>query len=99
MSSSSSTRSNAKSQRYTGSGKAGADRGLYFSECDPATLRLCVDAVTRAGDAVLLARTSDGGAFSVRVLSDGQVFKSWPSSLEELHETLNMLADEAVAVL
>jgi hypothetical protein len=45
-----------------------------------------IEAVLSGGRALMLSRTSDGGAIAVHVLDNGQRFKQYASSQEELDE-------------
>ena len=72
-----------------GSGTAGA---LQFAGIDEGVLTKAADAVTSRGDALVLSRTSDGGALSIRVLHDSLVTKWYAGNLDELHGLLERLA-------
>lgn len=75
-------------------GAAGGElRGglVSYGDADPEGLRDCIESVTLAGDAVLFARTSDGGALSVRILSSGRTFMHYPTTSEGLNELLTEL--------
>lgn len=82
---------------YAGVQRVGGTGGLRFSQIDGAVLRSCVDAVVHRGDAVLFGRTSDGGALSVRVLSEGATECWYPSDASELQELLEGLTAIASA--
>jgi hypothetical protein len=80
-----------KTSRYTGVGGGGGAAGLSFCQVAGDTLRDTVAAVVSNGDAILFGRTSDGGALSVRVLSDGSVDVWYPTDASELQELLDGL--------
>lgn len=51
-----------------------------------------MDALVTSGDAVILGRTSDGGALSITVLSDAGKQRAYPHSQEELDAAFAGLA-------
>lgn len=69
------------------------DGEYYWSEVDCAILRDAIDAVTRAGGAIMFGLTRDGGAFSICVLDGTQKAKEYPHGIDELHETLVGIRD------
>lgn len=71
---------------------------VSFGDVGGDLLSSCLDTVTTAGDAILLARTRDGGAIAVNVLSDGETVKFWCASVDELRELLITLAEAASVV-
>lgn len=64
----------------------------YYSDLDAAIVLAAVDAVTRAGGAIMFGRTQDGGAFSMVVLMDTQKAKEYPHGVDEAHDTLKVMA-------
>lgn len=92
MSSKAGSGGSAKAAKYEGVGRGSDGGDLRYLQVDQDSLRECVDKVTRAGDAVLFSLTSDGGAFSVRVLADKQVHKWYPESVAALETLLGELA-------
>lgn len=64
---------------------------IGWGEADNQQLRDCICAVTDAGAAIMLGRTSDGGALSITVLDGEQRIREWPHSAEELGKTLSWL--------
>lgn len=84
--------SNAGRSRYEGIGGSGPSGGLSYKDVSPEALRNAIEGVSSQSDALVFGRTSDGGAFSVRVLSDKQVYKWYPASVEELQNLLHTLA-------
>lgn len=81
---------NRKTKPSTGRRGYGNDPGdgdftaLRYGNADAELLRECIDSVSSAGDAVLFARTTDGGAFVLRVLSDAGNGVWYPPSDEAL---------------
>lgn len=69
----------------------------YYSEIDATKLRLAIDAVTRAGGAIMLSTTSDGGAFSVCVLIGSDKAKEYPHGTQEMEAVLEAITDEFVS--
>lgn len=59
-----------------------------MGQVDAKVVQGCIDAVVRRGDAILFGRTSDGGAFSIRILSDGGTDIWYPTDASELSELL-----------
>lgn len=90
--------SNKRSASSTGSSPyeslagAGSSGNLSWAQVEPALLRQAIAVVVGRGDAVVVSSTSDGGALSLRVLSDKQVHKWYPASMDELHALLRELA-------
>lgn len=68
--------------RYDSLQPTGTSKALSYSDIDAALLFDAVVAVTSVGDAIVFARTADGGAFSIRVLSGGQATKWWPDDVD-----------------
>jgi hypothetical protein len=64
---------------------------VTWDEVDNQLLRDTICAVTGAGAAIMLGRTSDGGALSISVLDGDQRIKEWPSTIEEAEKTLQWL--------
>jgi len=69
---------------------------IHWSEANAEKLRLAVDAVSRCGAAIMLGRTSDGGALSICILDGDSKIKEYPHTAEELAETLDAIAAEYV---
>lgn len=68
---------------------------LSWNDVNGAIIADTVAAVTAAGDAIMFAMTSDGGAFSISVSSGGQRFKQWPSSVEACETVLTQIMQSA----
>lgn len=60
----------------------------YWSDVDPAKIRRAIDAATRAGGAIMFGLTSDGGAYSLCILSGADKVKDYPHGAVECEETL-----------
>jgi len=71
---------------------------IYWSDIDAAAIRLAIDAVTRAGGAIMVGRTSDGGALSVCILDGDTKIKEYPHTIEEAVALLGAIADEYVGI-
>ena len=98
----SSNRSSARSpsaSRYGGTTRGAPGRRVSYSTVDPALVHRVVALVCDAGDAVTFGTTSEGGAYYVGVLSDGQLDKSYLDSLEALQERLTEISDIARALV
>lgn len=67
---------------------------VYWSEVPDTLMRLAVDAVSRAGGALMFGRTRDGGALSIMVLQDNDKLKAYPHTGQEAQEYLERLVDE-----
>lgn len=77
--------------RYDEVRLGGSGEGLSYSALEPEVLCELIEAVTGAGDGILFARTVDGGALSIRVLSSGNVSKFYPSHVAELELLVDAL--------
>ncbi len=67
---------------------------VEWSAVDPNILRGCVDACARAGAAIMLGRTSDGGAFSLCVLYQDQKIKDYAHTVAEVEDILKAITEE-----
>lgn len=67
---------------------------VSWSDVTAASIAQFVAAVTDAGSACILGRTSDGGALSITVLSGNERFREWPHTADEATEVLDYLASE-----
>lgn len=56
-------------------------------------LRDAICAVTSRGAAIMLSRTSDGGALSITVLDGSERIKEYPRDADECEQTLKWLVD------
>lgn len=74
--------------KYAGLSSRGDLQAVQLRSVDGNLLRDAMDKVVTNGDAILFGRTSDGGAFSVRVLSDGATDCFYPTDAIELQELL-----------
>jgi hypothetical protein len=77
-----------RSGKYSTLSGRGNLQAVQLRSIDGNLLRDAMDKVVTAGDAILFGRTSDGGAFSVRVLSDGATDCFYPTDAIELSELL-----------
>lgn len=80
---------------YGANGQDGVDSTVRYGSADAELLRECIDAVSVAGDAVLFARTTDSGAYVVRVLSDAGNGVWYPPSNEALSGVLVKIIEVA----
>lgn len=84
---------NGRSSVYAALNGARSDRSLSYSQVSGDLLRECVERITNRGDAVLFGRTTDGGALSIHVLTDGKAEKFYVSDASELMELLTGLIE------
>lgn len=92
MSSKRGSTANPEDDPYGSIGGSSTSGTLQFAGVPEGVLTQAADAVTSRGDALVLSRTSDGGALSVRVLHDSLVTKWYASNLDELRSLLERLA-------
>lgn len=65
---------------------------LSWRDADPEDLQGAIVAATEDGAAVLLSKTSDGGALVLHILTGTSRHKLYPASVAELHEALALIA-------
>lgn len=63
-----------------------------YSDVSGEKLRDAIDAIARAGGAIMFGTTSDRGAYSVCVLFEGDKIKEYPHGADELADLLDSLA-------
>lgn len=82
-----------RANKYAGSNQAASSgTPIGWDEVDAVTVAAFVAAVTNAGDAVILGRTSDGGALSVCILSGDTKHREYLSDPDAAVEALKRLA-------
>lgn len=91
--------SNGAAHRYGGAASGRPGGRVSYGPVPPEVLLRAVTAVTNAGDAITLGRTSEGGAYYVGVLADGLLEKFYLDSLEALQECLEGIADAGEALV
>jgi hypothetical protein len=69
-------------------GKRKGGSSLSYGDLNPQILARFVNAVITEGAALLLAITSDGGAYSMRIIEDKKPRTAYPSSVEEAEEIM-----------
>jgi hypothetical protein len=80
--------------RYSGAiGRA--SKGFDWGSVDSSALHRAVVAVATADDAVMFARTSDGGAGLIRIISGGDGDSVYCKTAEEANELLNAITAQA----
>jgi hypothetical protein len=80
--------------RYSGAiGRA--SKGFDWGRVDGSTLHRAVVAVAAADDAIMFARTSDGGAGLIRLISGGDGDSVYCKTPEEANEILNTISAQA----
>jgi hypothetical protein len=79
--------------RYQQFASATRSQGVSIRQVDSETLQRAVATVVDSGDAILIGRTSDGGALSVRVLSGGATTCWYPTDASELLELFQGLSE------
>jgi hypothetical protein len=85
--------------RYGGGIHGGPRPPVSYGVVDAALLHSAITAVTNAGDAVTLGRTSEGGAYYVGVLAEGQLEKFYLDSLDDLSACLQQLVEVGNALI
>lgn len=81
--------------RYGLSQHSGSGDVVTWELIDPQAIWGAIAAVTAAGDALMFSRTTDGGAYSITVMSGGKADKIWPKTTEEVHAVLTLLMERA----
>lgn len=81
--------------RYSGGRGAGVSESVSWSAVDPQILWDTINAVTSAGDLCSFSRTLDGGALHFRILSAGKSYPYYWPSVEDAHNGLRIVLDEA----
>ena len=71
---------------------------IHWGDIDATAIRLAIDAVTRAGGAIMVGRTSDGGALSVCILDGDTKIKEYPHTVDEATALLRAIAEEYVDI-
>jgi hypothetical protein len=66
----------------------------YWSDVDANVIRGAVDAVTRAGGAIMFGVTSDGGAYSLCILHGQDKLKEYSHDPQELTDLLKAITEE-----
>lgn len=66
---------------------------VRWRDVDDAILATCVDKVTTNGAALILGLTSDGGAYSVCVLSGQDKVREYPHSVQECEDLLRSIGE------
>lgn len=88
---------NTKEGRYAKRRRNEGDQEVSWATVDSLALAGLVIATTDAGDAVTFARTSDGGALSLTILSGDDRIKEYYASSEEAEKAVRQLAALATA--
>ncbi len=93
-----------KQKPATGSRYGGGVRGVpltsvSYGDIDPSLLHRTVCAVTNAGDAITFGKTSEGGAYYVGVLAEGQLEKFYLDSLEDAQDCLRSISEAGEALI
>lgn len=65
----------------------------HWSDIDSTIIRGAIDAVARAGGAIMLGVTSDGGSYSICLLHNADKIKEYPHTCEEVQELLSQITD------
>lgn len=66
---------------------------ISWSEVDNQILRDAIVSVCDNGAAIILGKTTDGGALSITVLDGNDKIREWPHTVEETENTLRWLVD------
>jgi hypothetical protein len=84
------------SKRTYGSFGSKRDReALSWGTADFDVIARAIEAVTAAGDALVFGRTTDGGALSLSVLSGGERYTEYASSVEDAEDALRRATEDA----
>lgn len=87
--------------RSGGVGRYDLDHGLQFKDglswvdVEAAAIIDAIVAVTDVSDAIMFSRTSDGGAYSITVMSGGKSAKVWPSDPGAAADVLRSITERA----
>lgn len=65
--------------------------GTTWLDANADTLRAAIASATEDGAGLLLSKTSDGGALSIYVLTEGATHKLYPANADELNEALHLI--------
>lgn len=91
--------SNTPPKAYTGSigGRTASARAAaeHYTDCDPVTFTRAVHRVARAGGALLLGCTRDGGSLAVTLFWKEERVRFYPAGPEQLEILLENLGDWA----
>jgi hypothetical protein len=68
---------------------------IHWSSCDARVLQAAIVAATEDGAAVLLSKTSDGGALALQILSGSARYKYYASNTVELDDLLREMTATA----
>jgi hypothetical protein len=82
------SKGNGAGSPYASLNGARTGGSLSYGQVEGTLLQQCVERVTNHGDAVLFGRTTDGGALSIHVLSNGRADKFYVTDASELMELL-----------
>lgn len=69
---------------------------ISWKDASPELLISAVAAATEDGAALLLSKTSDGGALSIHVLAGDSTHKLYPATTDELSEALQLILKIAI---
>lgn len=83
----------AKAGRNTFGNGARPEQAGSCAFAEVAGLGATLDALVRDGDAIILGRTSDGGAYSITILCDGAKERAYPHTQDELDEAFRRIAE------
>lgn len=65
----------------------------HWSDIDSTIVRGAIDAVSRAGGAIMLGVTSDGGSYSLCILHNQDKIKEYPHTKEATEELLQQITN------
>lgn len=96
MSNADDTRSSRKAKPNSGGRDSSTKRGyigrqrasIAWDEIPQHDIGDLVQSITGAGCAVILGKTSDGGALSITILDGDERYREWPHTTEEFAEVL-----------
>lgn len=81
--------------KYAAMKRQASRRGVSWTDVPAVELVECVSALVEDGAAVLLSRTSDGGALVLRVLDQQESTPWYATNAAEINEMLEILTEGA----
>lgn len=91
------SRAKRKATRYGGDSSRLSKDEFGFHVVEGAILGRTIQAVTDLGDAIMFARTSDGGALTILVMTEGQKYRVYANDADSLRHALDDIYQAAVS--
>lgn len=86
-----------KESRYEKRPRGSSNSSIRWVDADASSLHDAVCAVTDNGEAIILSRTSDGGALSITIISGSDKHRWYPNSVAMIEEDLAEILELARA--